>query len=91
MIMRILLIFIFIFTVFSCNVNKNIGLMKIIKMNEIQFQKLSEISVDNESGFKFIKTTLEKNRFSSISTTNQTQIVTDDDYKKIKSILKKYK
>lgn len=91
MIIRIFLICIFIITVFSCNVNKNIGLMKIVKMNELQFQKLSEISVENESGFKFIKTTLKKNKFSSISTTNQTQIITDYEYKKINSILKKYK
>jgi hypothetical protein len=75
----------------SCSGSKNsIGLMRILSMNQVEFNEIRKISIEDEKGFKYIKHKLEKNKFSSITTTTETQIITNEEHKKIKAILKKY-
>lgn len=70
--------------------NNRIGWFKVLTMNQDEFNEIKKISVEDERGFKYIKTTLEKNKFSSISTTTESQEITNEENEKIKAILKKY-
>lgn len=75
----------------SCTSTKNsISLMRVLSMNQVEFNEIRKISIEEEKGFKFIKHNLEKNKFSSLTTTTENQIITNEEYKKIKAILKKY-
>ena len=75
----------------SCTSTKNsISLMQVLSMNQVEFNEIKKISIEDEIGFKYIKHKLEQNKFSSITTTNENQIITNEEYKKIKAVLNKY-
>ncbi|MFL9836208.1 hypothetical protein ABS768_01780 [Flavobacterium sp. ST-75] len=59
-------------------------------MNEDEFRELSSVSVEDETGFKYVKTTLGENKFKQVTTTTKNQVITKEDEEKIKAILKKY-
>jgi len=70
--------------------NSTLGLFRILKMNQKEFEEIHNISIEDEKGFKFIKTSLETNKFKSFSTSKENQTITKDDKERIKKILKKY-
>lgn len=70
--------------------NNSISLLRVLRMNQNEFQEIQKISIEDANGFKFIKTTLDKNKFSSTSTTTENQTITNEEHKAIKAILKKY-
>lgn len=70
--------------------NSTIGLYRILTMNQEEFTAIKNISVEDEKGFKFIKSTLEANKFDATSSTTESQTITEDDKAKIKEILEKY-
>lgn len=70
--------------------NGAIGLYKILTMNQEEFTAIKNISVEDEKGFKFIKTSLEANKFKTASESTENKTITEDDKAKIKEILKKY-
>ena len=70
--------------------NGTLGLFKVLTMNQNEFQEIKNISVEDEKGFKFIKTSLETNKFKTTSEATENQTVTENDKAKIKEILKKY-
>lgn len=87
----IIIIIVFLLFGVSCSGSKkSIGLMRILSMNQVEFNEIRKISIEDGKGFKYIKHKLEKNKFSSITTTTETQIIANEEYKKIKAILKKY-
>lgn len=80
-----------ILTILGCASYSNpTGIYSLLTMNQREFTEISKISVANEKGFKYIKTTLQKNKFTSVSTTTDKQILNKEDEKKIKKILEKY-
>jgi len=75
----------------GCNVIKTLNLIDTEKLNEVQFKKLREISIEDEKWFKFIKTILKEKHFNSVTTTTEKQTISDEEHKRVKEIIKKYK
>ena len=71
-------------------VSKGLGVIRVLRLNETEFQELKKISVEDHEGFKVIKTSLSANKFKELSTSKKNKSITKEDERKIRDILAKY-
>lgn len=62
----------------------------VLMMSKREFDEISKISINDERGFKYIKSSLKKNVFSSISSTTKTQEISKEEHEKLVQLLRKY-
>lgn len=75
----------------SCAGLKMGKLLDIEKLNDQQITAIKEISISDFKGVKYLKDDFSKGSFKSLSVTSTKQKVTNEDYRKVKQIIQKYR
>jgi len=77
-------------TMYNCVSKNSLGAYTLMRLNEREFEEIKSISIEDDYGFRFMKTELKENKFNEIITSTETHVISDEEYKKVRAILKKY-
>lgn len=83
------------FTILSCSVNlaskRLLSISNLLKMNKQQINGIKSISIENDLGFKYVKSDIKTKVFTSVSSTTATQNISDQDEEKLREVIEKYR
>lgn len=85
-----ILIIILTCSLYNCANKYSLAAHTLLRLNEREFEEIKKISIEDEHGFRFMKTSLKENKFDEVITSTETHVISDEEYKKIRALLKKY-
>lgn len=89
--MRKFFIFLIFVGLIGCNSLRLGSLLNINQLNDRQIVEIKEVTIIDQKGVKFLKDDFQKGSYNSISVVLTKHRVTNEDYRKIKQIIQKYK